>query len=130
MEKHQPHTITNEALSQLKEKLHRIPEQHLVDRTPSPAVAKKPRIIQWTVAAMSMAASLALVVSLWPAKEIQSDFNVSDELVEELYSLGYLELEDMYAYVEPDSIGFSNVDIDPDVYYDYYEDPDYYLSEL
>lgn len=130
MKKHQPHTITNEALSQLKEKLHRIPEQHLVDRTTSPVVAKKPSIIQWSLAAMSMAASLALIISLWPAKEVQTEFDVSDEMFEELYSLGYVELEDMYAYVEPDSIGFSAVDIDPDVYYDYYEDPDYYLSEL
>ena len=38
----------------------------------------------------------------------------------EMYSLGYVQVEDMYSFVEPDSLDFAEVELDADVYYDYY----------
>ena len=115
-------------LNELKAKLHRIPEQHLVDRTSSPVVSTKPnymRIVRWSLTA---AAAIALAVLFWP----HTSTNVSDlteELLAEMYSLGYVQVEDMYSFVEPDSLDFADVEIDADVYYDYYNS-DYEYLEL
>ena len=46
-----------------------------------------------------------------------------------MYSLGYVEIEDMYSFVEPDSLDFAEVELDTDVYYDYYH-TDYEYLEL
>lgn len=115
-------------LNELKAKLHRIPGQHLVDRTSSPVVATKPnymRIVRWSLTA---AAAIALAVLFWP----NTSTNVSDlteELLAEMYSLGYVQVEDMYSFVEPDSLNFAEVELDTDVYYDYYH-TDYEYLEL
>ena len=115
-------------LNELKAKLHRIPQQHLMDRTSSPVVATKPnymRIVRWSLTA---AAAIALAVLFWP----HTSTNVSDlteELLAEMYSLGYVQVEDMYSFVEPDSLNFAEVELDTDVYYDYYH-TDYEYLEL
>ena len=115
-------------LNELKAKLHRIPEQHLVDRTSSPVVATKPnymRIVRWS---MTAAAAVALAVLFWPNTSTNEN-DLTEELLTEMYNLGYVQVEDMYSFVEPDSLDFAEVELDTDVYYDYYH-TDYEYLEL
>lgn len=128
MDKRRTYTASDAQLTELKAKLHRIPEQHLVDRTASPVVATKPnymRIVRWS---MSAAAAVALAVLFWPNTST-NDSEVTEELLAEMYSLGYVRPEDMYSFVEPDSLDFADVKLDADVYYDYYNS-DYEYLEL
>ena len=128
MDKQRKYTASDAQLKKLKAKLHRIPEQHLVDRTSSPVVATKPshmRIIRWS---MTAAAAIALAVLFWPNAS-KNESEVTEELLAEMYSLGYVQVEDMYSFVEPDSLDFAEVELDTDVYYDYYY-TDYDYLEL
>ena len=116
MDKQRTYTASDAQLNELKAKLHRIPEQHLLDRTASPVVATKPnymRIVRWS---MSAAAAVALAVLFWPNTST-NDSEVTEELLAEMYSLGYVRPEDMYSFVEPDSLDFAEVELDADVYY-------------
>jgi hypothetical protein len=128
MDKRRTYKASDAQLTELKAKLHRIPEQHLLDRTASPVVATKPnymRIVRWS---MSAAAAVALAVLFWPNTST-NDSEVTEELLAEMYSLGYVRPEDMYSFVEPDSLDFADVKLDADVYYDYYNS-DYEYLEL
>ena len=128
MDKQRKYTASDAQLKELKAKLHRIPEQHLVDRTSSPVVATKPshmRIIRWS---MTAAAAVALAILFWPNTST-NESEVTEELLAEMYSLGYVRPEDMYSFVEPDSLDFADVELDADVYYDYYNS-DYEYLEL
>ena len=128
MDKRRTYTASDAQLNELKAKLHRIPEQHLLDRTASPVVATKPnymRIVRWS---MSAAAAVALAVLFWPNTSTNVS-EVTEELLAEMYSLGYVRPEDMYSFVEPDSLDFADVKLDADVYYDYYNS-DYEYLEL
>ena len=128
MDKRRTYKASDAQLNELKAKLHRIPEQHLLDRTASPVVATKPnymRIVRWS---MSAAAAVALAVLFWPNTST-NDSEVTEELLAEMYSLGYVRPEDMYSFVEPDSLDFAEVELDTDVYYDYYH-TDYEYLEL
>ena len=128
MDKKETYTASDAQLNELKAKLHRIPEQHLLDRTASPVVATKPdymRIVRWS---MSAAAAVALAVLFWPNTST-NDSEVTEELLAVMYSLGYVRPEDMYSFVEPDSLDFADVKLDADVYYDYYNS-DYEYLEL
>jgi hypothetical protein len=128
MDKKGTYKASDAQLKELKAKLHRIPEQHLVDRTSSSVVAAKPsymRIIRWS---MTAAAAIALAVLFWPNASTNEN-EVTEELLAEMYSLGYVRPEDIYSFVEPDSLDFAEVELDSDVYYDYY-DSDYEYLEL
>ena len=128
MDKRRTYTASDAQLNELKAKLHRIPEQHLVDRTASPVGATKSRymrIVRWS---MTAAAAIALAVLFWPNAST-NDSEVTDEILAEMYSLGYVQAEDMYSFVEPDSLDFAEVELDTDVYYDYYH-TDYEYLEL
>ena len=128
MDKRRTYKASDAQLNELKAKLHRIPEQHLLDRTASPVVATKPnymRIVRWS---MSAAAAIALAVLFWPNTST-NDSEVTEELLAEMYSLGYVRPEDMYSFVEPDSLDFADVKLDADVYYAYYNS-DYEYLEL
>jgi len=128
MDKQRTYKASDAQLNELKAKLHRIPEQHLLNRTASPVVATKPnymRIVRWS---MSAAAAVALAVLFWPNTST-NDSEVTEELLAEMYSLGYVRPEDMYSFVEPDSLDFADVKLDADVYYDYYNS-DYEYLEL
>ena len=128
MDKRRIYTASDAQLNELKAKLHRIPEQHLLDRTASPVVATKPnymRIVRWS---MSAAAAVALAVLFWPNTST-NDSEVTEELLAEMYSLDYVRPEDMYSFVGPDSLDFADVKLDADVYYDYYNS-DYEYLEL
>lgn len=128
MDKKRTYTASDAQLTELKAKLHRIPEQHLVDRTSSPVVAKKSRYLTLVRWSMTAAAAIALAVLFWPNAST-NDSEVTQELLAEMYSLGYVEVEDMYSFVEPDSLDFVEVELDTDVYYDYYQS-DYEYLEL
>ena len=128
MDKQRTYTASDAQLNELKAKLQRIPEQHLVDRTTSPVVATKSRymhIVRWS---MTAAAAIALAVFFWPNTSGNTS-EVTEDLMTEMYSLGYVLIEDMYSFVEPDSLDFADVEIDADVYYDYYNS-DYEYLEL
>ena len=128
MDKKETYTASDAQLTELKAKLHCIPEQHLVDRTSSPVVATKSRYLTFVRWSMTAAATIALAVLLWPNAST-NDSEVTDEILAEMYSLGYVQAEDMYSFVEPDSLDFAEVELDTDVYYDYYH-TDYEYLEL
>ena len=128
MDKKETYTASDAQLTELKAKLHRIPEQHLVDRTSSPVVATKSRYLTFVRWSMTAAAAIALAVLFWPNASTNVS-EVTDEILAEMYSLGYVQAEDMYSFVEPDSLDFAEVELDADVYYDYYNS-DYEYLEL
>ena len=128
MDKKETYTASDAQLTELKAKLHCIPEQHLVDRTSSPVVATKSRYLTLVRWSMTAAAAIALAVLFWPNAST-NDSEVTDEILAEMYSLGYVQVEDMYSFVEPDSLDFAEVELDSDVYYDYYH-TDYEYLEL
>ena len=128
MDKQRKYTASDAQLKELKAKLHRIPEQHLVDRTSSPVVATKSRYLTFVRWSMTAAAAIAIAVHFWPNTST-NDSVITEELLAEMYSLGYVEIEDMYSFVEPDSLDFAEVELDTDVYYDYYH-TDYEYLEL
>jgi len=99
-----------------------------VDRTSSPVVAMKSRYLPFVRWSMTAAAAIALAVLFWPNAST-NDSEVTDEILAEMYSLGYVQVEDMYSFVEPDSLDFAEVEFDTDVYYDYYH-TDYEYLEL
>ncbi len=128
MDKQRTYTASDALIKEVRAKLHRIPEQHLVDRTASPVVATKSHymhIVRWS---MTAAAAIALAVFFWPNTSGNTS-EVTEDLIAEMYSLGYVQIEDMYSFVEPDSLDFADVEIDADVYYDYYNS-DYEYLEL
>ena len=128
MDKKGTYTASDALLKELKAKLQRIPEQHLVDRTSSPVVATKSRYLTLVRWSMTAAAAIAIAVLFWPNTSI-NDSVITEELLAEMYSLGYVEIEDMYSFMEPDSLDFAEVELDTDVYYDYYH-TDYEYLEL
>jgi len=128
MDKKETYTASDAQLTELKAKLHCIPEQHLVDRTSSPVVATKSRYLTLVRWSMTAAAAIAIAVLFWPNTSI-NDSVITEELLAEMYSLGYVEIEDMYSFMEPDSLDFAEVELDTDVYYDYYH-TDYEYLEL
>ena len=110
MDKKETYTASDAQLKELKAKLHRIPEQHLVDRTSSPVVAMKSRYLTFVRWSMTAAATIALAVLFWPNAST-NDSEVTDEILAEMYSLGYVQAEDMYSFVEPDSLDFAEVEL-------------------
>ena len=127
MDRKGTYTASDAQLNELKAKLHRIPEQHLVDRTSSPVVATKSRYLTFVRWSMTAAAAIALAVLFWPNAS-KNESEVTEELLAEMYSLGYVQVEDMYSFVEPDSLNFAEVELDADVYYDYYHSNYEYLE--
>ncbi|MDG1186212.1 MAG: hypothetical protein P8N04_04195 [Schleiferiaceae bacterium] len=127
MDKKETYTASDAQLKELKAKLHRIPEQHLVDRTSSPVVAMKSRYLTFVRWSMTAAAAIALAVLFWPNTST-NDSEVTEEMLADMYSLGYLQVEDIYSFVEPDSLDFAEVELDADVYYDYYHSNYEYLE--
>jgi len=128
MDKKETYTASDAQLTELKAKLHRIPEQHLVDRTSSPVVAMKSSYLTLVRWSMTAAAAVALAVLFWPNTST-NESDLTEELLAEMYSLGYVKPEDIYSFVEPDSLNFAEVELDTDVYYDYYH-TDYEYLEL
>lgn len=122
-------SIHKQELDRIKGQLHRIPEQHPVDRTTGPVVAKRSRL-RWMSTAVGLAASVAIVALLWPAQNVEDSSILAQDMMDELYSLGYVDQEDFYDFIEPDSLEFAGGSFDADLFYQYYEDNDNYLLEL
>ena len=116
MDKQRTYKTSDTQLKELKAKLHRIPEQHLLDRTTSPVVATKSRYMRIVRRSMTAAAAFAFAVFFWP-NTLENDSEVTEDLMTEMYNLGYVQVEDMYSFVEPDSLDFAEVELDADVYY-------------
>ena len=114
MDKKETYTASDAQLEELKAKLHCIPEQHLVDRTSSPVVGTKSRYLTFVRWSMTAAAAIALAVLFWPNTST-NESEVTEELLAEMYSLGYVRPEDIYSFVEPDSLDFAEVEFDADV---------------
>ena len=83
MDKKETYTASDAQLKELKAKLHRIPEQHLVDRTSSPVVATKSRYLTFVRWSMTAAATIALAVLFWPNAST-NDSEVTDEILAEM----------------------------------------------
>jgi len=127
MDKQRTYKTSDTQLKELKAKLHRIPEQHLLDRTTSPVVATKSRYMRIVRRSMTAAAAFAFAVFFWP-NTLENDSEVTEDLMTEMYNLGYVQVEDMYSFVEPDSLDFAEVELDADVYYNYYNSNYKYLE--
>ena len=109
----------------LKASLHGIPGVHPVDRTTEkPRV--RPVVSLWRYAAVGVAASLALLFFFNTAP---SDPALSEITALELYELGYVAVEDIMDYAEPDSLQFLDASIDEDLLMNY-TNPNDYLYQL
>jgi hypothetical protein len=119
------HTMPPGYHDALKAALHGIPEAHPVDRnTEKPHV--RPVVSLWRYAAVGVAASLALLFFFNTAP---SDPALSEITALELYELGYVAVEDIMDYTEPDSLHFLDASIDEDLLMNY-TNPNDYLYQL
>ncbi|MGB1736302.1 MAG: hypothetical protein ACPHGZ_07750 [Schleiferiaceae bacterium] len=119
------HTMPPGYHDALKAALHGIPEAHPVNRnTVRPRV--RPVVSLWRYAAVGVAASLALLFFFNTAS---SDPALSEITALELYELGYVAVEDIIDYTEPDSLHFLDASIDEDFLMNY-TNPNDYLYQL
>ena len=58
-------------------------------------------------------------------KEQNSSEEFTEDVLSELYALGYIEMEDLYTYVDTDSLEMNDLKLDADIYLDYYNNLDY-----
>ncbi|MEY2963515.1 MAG: hypothetical protein RL754_776 [Bacteroidota bacterium] len=128
METQKKPILTHEAMAKLKADLHRIPDVHPMDRNIGPARAKKSLFIVLASSAVGIAATIALVLSFWPT--MPTDTVYDDVSLDDLYSLGYVEVDDLLSFVEPDSLSIGDFAVDGEVYFNLFEDPENYLLEL
>lgn len=124
MEKEKLHTINPERLNELKARLHGIPEQYIVERNKRESKSKKAVLRPFLRLSIAAAASIAFVIFLWP-KEQNNREEFTEDVLSEMYALGYIDMEDLYTYVDTDSLEMNDLDLDADIYLDYYNNLDY-----
>ena len=124
MEKEKLHTINPERLNELKARLHGIPEQYIVERNKRESKSKKAVLRPFLSLSIAAAASIAFVIFLWPKEQNNSEEFIKDVL-SEMYALGYIDMEDLYTYVDTDSLEMNDLELDADIYLDYYNNLDY-----
>jgi len=124
MEKEKLHTINPERLNELKARLHGIPEQYIVERNKRESRSKKAVLRPFLRLSIAAAASIAFVIFLWP-KEQNNREEFTEDVLSEMYALGYIDMEDLYTYVDTDSLEMNDLDLDADIYLDYYNNLDY-----
>jgi len=124
MEKEKLHTINPERLNELKARLHGIPEQYIVDRNKRESKSKKAVLRPFLRLSIAAAASIAFVIFLWPKEQNNSE-EFTEDVLSEMYALGYIDMEDLYTYVDTDSLEMNDLDLDADIYFDYYNNLDY-----
>jgi hypothetical protein len=73
---------------------------------------------------IAAAASIVFVIFLWPKKQINSE-EFTEDMLSEMYALGYIDTEDLYTYVDTDSLEINDLELDADIYLDYYNNLDY-----
>lgn len=108
----------------LKTALHRIPDLHPVERT-TERTKRSGRIMpMWGRAIIGVAATLALFFFISP-KDPSDDLEGVATL--ELYELGYIDLELLIEWSDPDSLQFVELSIDDDLLLEYTNpEQDYY----
>lgn len=124
MEKEKLHTINPERLNELKARLHGIPEQYIVERNKRESKSKKAVLRPFLRLSIAAAASIAFVIFLWPKEQNNSE-EFTKDVLSEMYALGYIDMEDLYTYVDMDSLEMNDLEIDADIYLDYYNNLDY-----
>ena len=124
MEKEKLHTIHPERLNDLKARLHGIPEQYIVERNKRESKSKKAVLRPFLRLSIAAAASIAFVIFLWPKEQNNSE-EFTKDVLSEMYALGYIDMEDLYTYVDMDSLEMNDLEIDADIYLDYYNNLDY-----
>ena len=124
MEKEKLHTINPERLNELKARLHGIPEQYIVERNKRESKSKKAVLRPFLRLSIAAAASIVFVIFLWP-KEQNNREEFTKDVLSEMYALGYIDMEDLYTYVDMDSLEMNYLELDADIYLDYYNNLDY-----
>ena len=124
MEKEKLHTINPARLNELKARLHGIPEQYIVERNKRESKSKKAVLRPFLRLSIAAAASIAFVIFLWPKEQNNSE-EFTKDVLSEMYALGYIDMEDLYTYVDMDSLEMNDLEIDADIYLDYYNNLDY-----
>lgn len=124
MEKEKLHTINPERLNELKARLHGIPEQYIVERNKRESKSKKAVLRPFLRLSIAAAASIAFVIFLWPKEQNNSE-EFTKDVLSEMYALGYIDVEDLYTYVDMDSLEMNDLELDADIYLDYYNNLDY-----
>jgi len=124
MEKEKLHTINPERLNELKARLHGIPEQYIVERNKRESKSKKAVLRPFLRLSIAAAASIAFVIFLWPKEQNNSE-EFTKDVLSEIYALGYIDMEDLYTYVDTDSLEMNDLELDADIYLDYYNNLDY-----
>ena len=124
MEKEKLHTINPERLNELKARLHGIPEQYIVELNKRESKSKKAVLRPFLRLSIAAAASIAFVIFLWP-KEHNNSEEFTKDVLSEMYALGYIDMEDLYTYVDMDSLEMNDLELDADIYLDYYNNLDY-----
>ncbi|MGB1267569.1 MAG: hypothetical protein ACPG5D_05675 [Schleiferiaceae bacterium] len=124
MEKEKLHTINPERLNELKARLHGIPEQYIVERNKRESKSKKAVLRPFLRLSIAAAASIAFVIFLWPKEQNNSE-EFTKDVLSEMYALGYIDMEDLYTYVDMDSLEMNDLELDADIYLDYYNNLDY-----
>jgi hypothetical protein len=124
MEKEKLHTINPERLNELKAQLHGIPEQYIVERNKRESKSKKAVLRPFLRLSIAAAASIAFVIFLWPKEQNNSE-EFTKDVFSEMYALGYIDMEDLYTYVDTDSLEMNDLELDADIYLDYYNNLDY-----
>ena len=124
MEKQKSHTISPERLNDLKARLHRIPKQYIVQRNAVEPESKKAQLMLLLRLSIAAAASIVILLFLWP-KEQSDALVIVEDVSSEMYDLGYINVEDLYSYVDTDSLEVIDLEIDTDIYLDYYNNLDY-----
>jgi hypothetical protein len=124
MEKEKLHTINPERLNELKARLHGIPEQYIVERNKRESKSKKAVLRPFLSLSIAAAASIAFVIFLWPKEQNNSE-EFTKDVLSEMYALGYIDMEDLYTYVDMNSLEMNDLELDADIYLDYYNNLDY-----
>ena len=124
MEKEKLHTINPERLNELRARLHGIPEQYIVERNKRESKSKKAVLRPFLRLSIAAAASIAFVIFLWPKEQNNSE-EFTKDVLSEMYALGYIDMEDLYTYVDTDSLEMNDLELDADIYFDYYNNLDY-----
>lgn len=129
MKENEPYSISKEKLSELKMQLHRIPQMHSTERSIAYNPGNKPVVLRGVITVLSVAASIMIAVILWPSEPMESEVPAVS-LLDDLYELGYLEMRNYYSYIEPDSLGFSNIKSDSTILSNYNEYLNNYFNEI
>ena len=124
MEKEKLHTINPERLNELKARLHGIPEQYIVERNKRESKSKKAVLRPFLRLSIAAAASIAFVIFLWPKEQNNSE-EFTKDVLSEIYALGYIDMEYLYTYFDTDSLEMNDLELDADIYLDYYNNLDY-----